>query len=498
MSAATKEPTMNLIQTGRARIKELFKGDHGAIMIMGTFMGIGLIGATWYVIGLGDAIIYKNKVQESADSAAFSAAAVHAKGMNFIAAINMIMLVLTALWLIINIVEDILGAILDIVGNTPGKLGPLSCMLDGNEVIGIGGTGFSFNIRRSCCTPGTTLNAIVDGAALVGVGASFCEISEVVKPIHDGVRDARERYGRALDTILPNLGRAERVVKNIVTPPGAFAAGFIAGNQYQETAIVVGASMIPAGGVGGLGGLPLETKEFGDLCEHAIKGVFSWINDNIIGNIPVVGQAFNSTPFSQIIGVIQDIISGALVSRYCDGGRGGPFDQEGFEVVKGGISNGSEQLQLWAFVPSNHDDNKAKIVPIGSRGRAAAPVASVSNTYFAQAEYFYNCAEAWDDGACNDNDNAMFNLRWQARLRRVHIPSIGTTIADQLNAGIEGAIESAADFLAPTDTAPTAGDFAANSTINLVLTGAAGPLTGGVSQVGAALDPAGFIPTLVH
>jgi hypothetical protein len=92
----------------------------------------------------------------------------------------------------------------------------------------------------------------------------------------------------------------------------------------------------------------------------------------------------------------------------------------------------------------------------------------------------------------------MFNLRWQARLRRVHIPAIGTTIADQLNVGIGNQISAATDFLAPTDDSPTAGDFAANSTINLVLTGAAGPLTGGVSQVGAALDPAGFIPTLVH
>ncbi len=496
---------MSLIQTMRARIKELFKSDNGAIMIMGTFMGIGLIGATWYVIGLGDAIIYKNKVQEAADSAAFSAAAVHAKGMNFIAAINIIMLVLTALWLIINIIEDILGAILDIVGSTPGKLGNVSCVADTNEVIGVVGP-VSINFIRSCCEAAgipPSVNTIVLAGGVASGGSSdavFCTISGIVKPIHDKVREARKSYGNALDTILPNLGRAERVVKNIVTPPGAFAAGFIAGNQYQETALVIGASMIPAPGAGGgIGGLPLETKEFSDLCDHAVQGVFDWINDSVLGNIPGVGSLIQNFPFKQIIGIIDDIIKGALVSRYCDGGRGGPFDKEGFEVVKGGVGNGSEQLQLWAFVPSTHDDNKAKIVPIGSRGRAAAPVASVSNTYFAQAEYFYNCSETWGDDACNgDNDYAMFGLRWQARLRRVKVPAIGTTIADQLNAGIENAIESAADFIAPTDTAPTAGDFAANSVINMVLTGASGPITGGVSSAGAALDPAGFIPTLVH
>ncbi len=498
----------SVMATLRERFVRLAREDRGAIMIMGTFMGIALIGATWYVIGLGDAFIYRERVQEAADSASFSAAAVHAKGMNFIAAINIIMLVLTALWLVINIIEDILGAILDIVGSTPGKLGPGSCFLDGNEVIpSIAGT--SVNGRRSCCTPATTLNLIVDGGTVAsggGAATAFCDISEAVQPVHNAVKDAREKYAGVLETVLPALGKVETVVKN-VTPVAGFAASFIAAHEYNEVGLSISASEIPAGGAGGVGGLPLHQKNFDDLCKHAIDGVFDWIKEHVIGNIPLVGSAINTTPFQQIIDVIQNIITGSLVSRYCSFTRGTEvWEQEGFYTVHDVAKNGHDLMQIWTFVPSTQNDTQGHIVPIGSRGAAAAPTPSTQNTYYAQAEFYYDCGDTWESSDCNENDNAMFGLRWKARLRRVKVPSIGSDIAGEINAAISNALESAADQIAPTDPEygpggaghTTVGQVANNESVKFVFGLAGDAASGPINSVGAALDPAGFHPTVVH
>jgi len=54
-------------------------------MVMGVFLACSMIAAMWYMMGIGDAILWRDRQQEAADSIAFTSAAVHARGMNFIA-----------------------------------------------------------------------------------------------------------------------------------------------------------------------------------------------------------------------------------------------------------------------------------------------------------------------------------------------------------------------------------------------------------------------------
>ena len=63
----------------------------GAIMVMGVFMAALMVGIIYYVKGIGDAISFRERMQDAADSGAFAAAAVHARGMNLIALINITM-----------------------------------------------------------------------------------------------------------------------------------------------------------------------------------------------------------------------------------------------------------------------------------------------------------------------------------------------------------------------------------------------------------------------
>ena len=76
-----------LPRSSRSGVSErvsLLEDQRGAVMLTGLFMACFLIGALWFVIGIGDAIVFRDKMQEAADSGAFSSAALHAKGMNFI------------------------------------------------------------------------------------------------------------------------------------------------------------------------------------------------------------------------------------------------------------------------------------------------------------------------------------------------------------------------------------------------------------------------------
>ena len=66
-------------------------------MVMGIFMAMLLVGALYYVWGIGGAILFREKMQDAADTAAFGAAVIHARGMNIVVILNVIMCALAAI-----------------------------------------------------------------------------------------------------------------------------------------------------------------------------------------------------------------------------------------------------------------------------------------------------------------------------------------------------------------------------------------------------------------
>lgn len=71
--------------------RSLVADQSGAIMVMGVFMAALMVGFIYYVKGIGEAIAFRESMQDAADSGAFAAATVHARGMNLIALINVTM-----------------------------------------------------------------------------------------------------------------------------------------------------------------------------------------------------------------------------------------------------------------------------------------------------------------------------------------------------------------------------------------------------------------------
>jgi len=78
--------------------------------VMGVLMAVFLVAALYHAIGLGEAILQRQRMQDAADAAAFSAAVVHARGMNTIVLINLVMAALLAVVVALKLVETVCAA----------------------------------------------------------------------------------------------------------------------------------------------------------------------------------------------------------------------------------------------------------------------------------------------------------------------------------------------------------------------------------------------------
>ncbi|MBV9948540.1 MAG: hypothetical protein JOZ69_16945, partial [Myxococcales bacterium] len=85
------------------RARALVDDRSGAIMVMGIFMCVFLVGALWYIAGVGEALVFRDRLQDASDAVAFSTAVLEARGMNILVMINLLMAAILALRVAINI-----------------------------------------------------------------------------------------------------------------------------------------------------------------------------------------------------------------------------------------------------------------------------------------------------------------------------------------------------------------------------------------------------------
>jgi hypothetical protein len=77
--------------------RSLARDRSGAILVLGVFMAALMVGFIYYVKGIADAIGFRERMQDAADSAVFAAATTCARAMNLIALINICMVVVLAM-----------------------------------------------------------------------------------------------------------------------------------------------------------------------------------------------------------------------------------------------------------------------------------------------------------------------------------------------------------------------------------------------------------------
>ena len=404
-------------------MKKLVSDERGAIMMLGLGAALVLIGAMWFLMGIADTLVWRDKMQEAVDSAAFSSATIHARGMNFIAAMNLVMLALVTLHVAIGIIADIVtiaGAI---------------CVLPPGVFV---------------C--GAAAPTIFNGARQV--------------------RNAQEAYDRFMWPALGVLNAAQTATA-VTAPWLGSVAALENGNDYKTTTFAFGPSNVPFG-VGATPtenvpfpdanvrlGLPVSFEPMNAMCKRPVAWVMDWGKSKAESS-PIVKQIIDALPFKSVVQkIINEIVT--RVNRYLGDGLaffecpstsqdddlGGllakfraaaqPFVPLGAKPDErwgkhGGKQmwffgrNGQQWMQVWAWTTgaSKVDDEERK-VGIARNEYGDIGTTSVKGTYFAQAELYYDCGgpHAWGTIHCNGmgalgSHFAVYNMRWRARLTRFH------------------------------------------------------------------------------
>jgi len=87
--------------------------DRGAIMVIALFLAVFAVAILYSLIGTAETVLFRERLQDAADSAALSSAVMHARSMNLLVLINLLMAALLAVLVTIKLIESIaiIGAI---------------------------------------------------------------------------------------------------------------------------------------------------------------------------------------------------------------------------------------------------------------------------------------------------------------------------------------------------------------------------------------------------
>lgn len=83
--------------------------DRGVVAIAGLTMALFLTAVMYYQIGVGDAITFKEQLQDASDASGFASAVYHARGMNMIVDLNLIMAAVLAIIVTLSLIQLMLG-----------------------------------------------------------------------------------------------------------------------------------------------------------------------------------------------------------------------------------------------------------------------------------------------------------------------------------------------------------------------------------------------------
>jgi hypothetical protein len=422
----------------RARLRD---DERGAVMVIGLFMAMFLIGAMWTVVGLGDAIVFRDRAQEAVDHMAYTSATVHARGMNFVCALNLVMLAIVAVWLVMDAVDKILNLL-------------------------------RWTGAALCPDPYT---------AAVG-----CPIEAFAEPAYESFHQTHEAYKKGMQPVLTALSWTQSATA-MLAPYGGAAAAVGVGEEYKMPGVAFSIAMLPefavAGGLangsydwgavldgnhkptGNFGGdtpmagdrgsstekagllgqrigLPIKNEKMNKLCiysaDYVIGWVFDWLDSIPIANLITKVPGLESS--------IENLVGSAIAQVSCDEYTDGFWKRDGPKTGYGmqqDLDHGQDDYhQVYAIGYATEKDLSERKVALAmgpKKGFGQAPSVPEPHFYVAQAEFFYDCAATWQGNQCNGAGNlvdlprAMYSMRWMVRLRRVHFPSVGQLLSTWLS-----------------------------------------------------------------
>jgi hypothetical protein len=403
----------------------LRRDERGAILVVAVFMSVFLVGCLWYLVGVGDAAIYREKMTDGGDATAFASAVYHARGMNIIAMFNLIMAAALAVLIAFKVAF--------LLATTIAVIAAVLC-------------------------PWTAWTCPV--AAEAGDIATNLETNII------------PNVQKVVDTILKACSASEVWVARLTPWVGA-ARGAVAANGYTPTVkggVAVSISMIPDGA---RLGLPVQEEPFAKLCGRAgamlVDLAFGWIPGmslvgglfgNLVSTFPgfFCGGSGGSISAAQQTQNIQAQCAQAQTAynQANQNNKGAkPFNMQQCEtdaakklgqgastggmtatngetskMIFAGAVNGNDYFQVYGLVMGDNAamrqnaDTRVQMPAWGKASITANPLTdTLEKAGFSEAEFYYDQITPGKLAWADYQDDALWNMRWRARLRRFRLPT---------------------------------------------------------------------------
>jgi hypothetical protein len=475
--------------------------ERGAVLVLGVFMSACIAGMLWYLAGLGDAIIYRQRLQEGSDAAAFSAAVLHARGMNLIVLLNLIMACILGVRVAMRAVQAglvVVATIAAIFPPTAPASGPLFTAARGLESAIRASRSVINNSIKALAKAQDGLRLITPAAALAGsyqVGSKYGPIvahsaagnpfTTHGLPVEKGTTDRLcKEAGEAVVGILlwmvpgeipgPLRDRAKSIFGKAVETGGAFFCELGKGTAPDFGDDLTSATNEQCDKEGGQlestarqaeAAYGARCKTLGAACNGGAQGTkLSPGARAELANLRASRDSAQSAAATFDVGKCRDqkrILADTRAKEQGGAGGGGSkpaadapqpsraeLDAMRPATIAADYRNGIAASQILAV--SKGSEALLRLAPTGVKAGAwnrGAPIDIPQTAFFsfAQAEFFYDCSGRWQSTDCNgadrDGAEAMWHFRWRARLRRYNAP-FGTASGglDQLSEGLAHAL----------------------------------------------------------
>ena len=443
------------------------RDERGAVMVMGLAMILSLVAFMWFCLGIGETVVFRDHMQDSADAAAFSHAAVDAAGMNILVLINYLILLVVIIYLVLSIiltvkffkmVAELASCPEGLIECAKGVVHAFEYVFDwypdrGNKAEKLSKVDKGLSLFQS----GIAIAAPVGGlVASIDAGRSYSMHSMNGTPVGLGFSKMN----------IPDMAAMTSVGKSMTAEYGLPVTHEPLGNDCAHLLDMT------AGFVEGLMGLNGKLSFVSKLM-NSVSGMagaaFQWYycgTDTDPPPIPVAAPVIKHLP-----GAVKKIIEKVL-HEGMGGGDAAPYwGQEGygpmviykhkkidptnlFDYVpahkdrhKPEQKNGADHQQVYsvAFSYDSYNDNHAShnigLMQLQHQQGFQTPEQKAKGFfvpilfYYGEAELFADCdpaPEHWDHENCDNvgpgNDRMdwfMYKFGWRARLVAVHAPAGG-------------------------------------------------------------------------
>lgn len=359
-ATSTSPETSTTGKTRAAERRSLWSDESGATMVLGVFMAAMAVGVLYYLHGVANVAIHRERMQDAADSASFMYAVVNARAMNILAILNMIMAAFAVVGAAMQIAADIIAGA-----------------------------------------------AVAAGLVCLGCGPWCAYCCEACYHAARHGMEAADAYDTADDV--------EDVMEDLISVVHGIAVAVREGAPYAARARVVeyGTSeYAPTTYVGIpwplIGSVAAEEDDTNWPCDERVR-----TPAHVLGALASAFEAHWSEYWAGSVIVTPFITRTMRARHYCG-------DMDSFQMVQEDAWLGEQPFQVQAYMLGEPRFRFTRQgVQVASWGRDATNISDslefANNVSFAQAEYYFED----EDGM--EREEWLWHCQWRARMRRYRI-----------------------------------------------------------------------------